>query len=386
VKQFFIQKNSVLLLLGIIVVVSASLAYLIVAGNAFFQPRPTATPTAQVPSTPLAALTEAPQPKACSSTHRSFQMGVAFPQWGPTAYGESDAKWLTELPEMQAQTAACWVEIPLLFYQSSLSSTAVTQGPSTPSLSSFNYGIHLAHALGLRVFVTPLLQVDGPQPWSGAIKFSTVEQERQWFASYWQAIKPYAVAAAQAGVEQFALGSEYEWLQENAPDSLWNGLISNIRSVFPGTLTYDMNWTTLQTQPPAWMRNPGLKMIGVSAYLPVIDTPERVDPQRMFGLWKQTVKTALDNFAAKLGEPIFISEIGYRNSADALYHSWESTSSAPLDPAEQAAACDAALANILTDQHILGSFFWGWDDAGAFNLNGLQAATVIHKYYASLQS
>ena len=385
-KQFFIQKNSVLLLLGIIVVVSASLAYLIVAGNAFFQPRATATPTAQVPSTPLAALTEAPQPKACSSTHRSFQMGVAFPQWGPTAYGESDAKWLTELPEMQAQTAACWVEIPVLFYQSSLSSTVVTQGPSTPSLSSFNYGIHLAHALGLRVFVTPLLQVDGPQPWSGAIKFSTVEQERQWFASYWQAIKPYVVAAAQAGVEQFALGSEYEWLQENAPDSLWNGLISAVRSVFPGTLTYDMNWTTLQTQPPAWMRNPGLKMIGVSAYLPVIDTPERVDPQRMFGLWKQTVKTALDNFATKLGEPIFISEIGYRNSADALYHSWESTSTAPPDPAEQAAACDAALANILTDQHILGSFFWGWDDAGAFNLNGLQAATVIHKYYASLQS
>ncbi len=152
-KQFFIQKNSVLLLLGIIVVVSASLAYLIVAGNAFFQPGATATPTAQVPSTPLAALTEAPQPKACSSTHRSFQMGVAFPQWGPTAYSESDAKWLTELPEMQAQTAACWVEIPVLFYQSSLSSTAVTQGPSTPSLSSFNYGIHLAHALEIHVFV-----------------------------------------------------------------------------------------------------------------------------------------------------------------------------------------------------------------------------------------
>jgi hypothetical protein len=381
-----VQKNSFLLLLGIIVIVSASLVYLFTAGRVLIQPSTLATPTAKASYTPLAELPQARPLKACSSKQRSFQMGTAFPQWGPTAYSEQDAKWLTELPDMRTQTAACWVEMPVLFHQSSLTSTTVTQGPSTPSLSSFTYGVHLAHSLGLHIFVTPLLGVSGSQPWAGAIRFSTYAQEQQWFESYWQAIKPYAVAAAQAGVEQFALGTEYEWLQENAPDSLWNGLISDVRSVFPGMLTYDMNWTTLQTQPPAWMRNPGLKMIGVSAYLPVIDTPERVDPQRMFGLWKQTVKTALDNFAAKLGEPIFISEIGYRNSADALYHSWESTSSAPPDPAEQAAACDAALANVIPDTHIAGIFFWGWDDAGAFNLNGMQAATVIHKYYASLQS
>src|SRR5262249_22516091 len=103
-------------------------------------------------------------------------------------------------------------------------------------------------------------------------------------------------------------------------------------------------------------------------------------------LWKKTGKAALDSFAARLGEPIFISEIGYRDSTDALYHSWEAASSAPRDPAEQAAACDAVLANILADSNILGSFFWGWDGVDAFNLNGLQAATVIHKYYTSLQS
>ena len=313
-------------------------------------------------------------------------MGVAFPQWYPMGYSENDTKWLTELPDMRTQTGACWVEMPLLFYQSSLTSTTVAQGPSTPSVSSFSYGVHFAHGLGLHIFVTPLLQVSGPQPWSGAIQFATYEQEQQWFEGYWQAIKPYAVAAAQAGVEQFALSTEYKWLQENAPDALWNSLIAELRSVFPGTLTYDMNWTSLQIAPPHWMRNADLKMIGVSAYSPLIDTPEQVDPRQIFPLWKQTLKRDLDNFALKLGEPIFISEIGYRNSADALYHSWESTSSAPPDPEEQAAAYDAALANIIPDQHILGSFFWGWDDTGAFDLHSLQAATVIHSYYTSLQA
>jgi len=386
VRSFFIQKNSFLLLLGGIVIVSASLVYLFTAGNAFIQQPAIATPTTVPYTTPLAELSQSRPAKPCRLKQRDFQMGVAFPQWGTTAYSENDAKWLTELPDMRTQTAACWVEMPMLLYQSSFTSTRLMQGPSTPSLASFNYGIHLAHALGFHIFVTPLLQVNGAQPWAGAIQFTTFQQEQQWFENYWQTIKPYVVIAAQAGVEQFALGTEYEWLQENAPDSLWNGLIAEFRSVFPGTLTYDTNWDLIQKQPPSWMRNAGLKMIGVSAYLPMVEAPERVDPQQIFDLWKQKVKSALDNFASRLGEPIFISEIGYRNSADALYRSWESPRSAPPDPVEQAAACDAALANILPDQHILGSFFWGWDDVGAFNLKGLQAATVIHSYYKSLQA
>jgi hypothetical protein len=41
-------------------------------------------------------------------------------------------------------------------------------------------------------------------------------------------------------------------------------------------------------------------------------------------------------------------------------------------------------ANIISDKHILGSFFWGGDDTGAFNLHGMQAASVIHSYYQAL--
>ncbi len=379
------QKNSVLLLIGIIVIVSASLVYLFTAGNTSTQQHAVGRPTV-ARHTPLAELSQTHPVKPCSSKQRDFQMGVAFPDWGTTAYGESDTKWLTELPDMQKETAACWVEMPVLFHQSSLTSTTVTQGPATSQLSSFNYGVQLAHALGLHVFVTLQLQAAGPQPWSADIQFSTYTQEQQWFESYWQAIKPYAVAAAQDGVEQFALGTEYGWLEQNAPASLWNGLIAELSTVFPGTLTYDMNWSSLQMPPPSWMRNTHLKMIGVSAYSPLVDTPQRVDPKQIFTLWKQTVKRDLDNFSIALGEPIFLSEIGFPNSVDALYQPWNSFSTAPPDPQEQAAACDAVLANIIPDKHILGSFFWGWDNAEDFNLNGLQAATVIHTYYKSLQA
>jgi len=321
----------------------------------------------------------------CSSTQRDFETGVAFPQWNPTGYGKSDNKWLTELPEMRKQTAACWVEMPILFSQSSLISTIITPGATMPPVASFAYGIQFAHKQGLHVFVTPHVRVDGSQSWAGAIHFSSDIQEQDWFANYWQALKPYAVAAAQEGAEQFAIGTEEEWLQENAPAELWNGLIANMRNVFPGKLTYDMNWSSVEQQPQSWMRNPDLNMIGVSSFFPLVDTPEHVDPSQIPSLWATRAKGPLDALAIKLGKPVILSGIGYRNSSDALYQPWVPTSSFPVDPEEQAAACGAVLTNILSDQHILGSFFWGWDDVEALSLRGTRAPQVIQRYYQSFQ-
>ncbi|MDQ2713353.1 MAG: hypothetical protein M3Z08_00395 [Chloroflexota bacterium] len=384
-RPFLVQKSSLLLLLmGILII--GSLVYLFISSNVFTAPSATVTPTGTVPLALKVPPTPLHPPKPCSSKVRDFQMGVAFPDWGPTAYSESDTRWLTELQTLRTQTASCWVEMPILLHQASLTSTIVAPGLSTSSVSSFTYGVRFAQSLGFHIFVTAQLQASGPQPWSGKITFSTYEQEQQWFQSYWQALKPYMVAAAQTGVEQFALGTEYEWLEANAPASLWNTLIAEAQGVYPGTLTYDMNWGSLQTKPPSWMHNTSLKMIGVSAYIPLVDTPAQVNPKQLPGLWKKRVKLQLDNFSKALGEPIFISEIGYPNRTDALYQPWNTTSTAPTDPAQQAAACDAALANIIPDPHILGSFFWGWDNVGDHALHDLPATKVIHSYYTSLQA
>jgi hypothetical protein len=246
------------------------------------------------------------------------------------------------------------------------------------------YGIRAAHTLGYHVFFSPLVNIHGTPSWAGLIQPATYEEQQQWFTSYWQILKPYVMAAAQTGVEQMAIGTEEEWLQNNAPDSLWSGLIANIRSVYAGTLTYDTNWSDLQNPPPAWMHNADLKMIGVSEYLSLVDTPMHVDPQQIPALWKVKVQAPLDNFATMLGKPIFLSEIGFRNSADTLYSPWDSKRISPADPEAQAAACDTALASSMSDPHILGSFFWGWDNVGALKLKGLPAVSILHNHYAPL--
>ena len=382
------HKLRVLLVAGIIVVMGASLVYVVLTMGNTTTPH---TVTKQDPTkvlksaATLATTPTVPPPKPCGSKQRAFQMGIAFPDWGTTAYGESDAKWLSELPGMQAGTAACWVELPVLLHQDSLTSTAVVQGGPTTLLPSYTYGIQFAKSLGLHVFVTIQLQSAGDQPWSALINFTTFAQEQQWFDSYWQTVKPYAVAAQQYGVEQFAIGTEYRWLEQNAPASLWNGLISKISQVYHGTITYDMDWSSLWYTPPSWMHNPILKMIGISSYAPLINNSMWVNPRSMRTLWAQVAQPVLDKFSISVGKPILLSEIGFPNCQVALYQPWNSSCTAPQDQQEQAGATDAALADIIPDQHILGTFFWGWDNTRDFNLIHVQAASVILKYYKSLQ-
>ena len=119
----------------------------------------------------------------------------------------------------------------------------------------------------------------------------------------------------------------------------------------------------------------------------MIDARARLSLANIIPLWKNKVKGLLDTLSIQINKPIFISEIGYRNSADALYNPWYPDSTvSPPDPAEQAAACDAALTNIIPDPHIVGVFFWGWDSVGGFKLSGQPATAVLQKWFSSPQS
>ena len=325
------------------------------------------------------------QPPAATVTRmRTFETGIVTPQWQQKkAYGP---QWQQSLSDIQTQTGAQWIELSLLFSQSTSASTTVRTTQSTPLVSSFATGVRAAHAKGLHVFVVPLMGVDEKGGWAGSIQLGSQEQEQAWFDSYWNTYKPYVVAAAQAGADQMAIATECSWLQQHAPAAMWNQLIDRIHAVFAGTLTYDMNWYPVDQPIPDWFSNQNISMIGVSSYIPLTDVSTHIDPKDMMGLWKDKIKSILDTISTRVGKPVLISEIGYRNSSNALYHSWEQDSNTPLDPAEQAGAYEAALANAIPDQRIAGIFFWGWEDVGKFTLKGQNLTNaVLHKWYTSVQ-
>ncbi|HEV7126128.1 MAG TPA: hypothetical protein VGN32_01655 [Ktedonobacterales bacterium] len=337
-------------------------------------------------STPYAVASAVAQSRPAPVVHYArpdFQTGVVFARWGTNAYTSTDPNWAIGLSEIQQQTAARWIEVTVNFFQPASTSTQVEVSRITPGVASLAEGIRTAKARGYHVFVVPEITV-AQVGWSGLIHFSTPEDTAAWFQHYWQVLKPYLQAASAAGADQFSLGTEYQTLEFAAP-ALWNQLIEEAHAVFAGALTYDVNFTSLSDPLHAWMLNPDLTYIGVSEYQPLTHYSQWLDPSILPDLWNTEILSGLDQFAARLGKPVVLSEIGYRNSADALYNPWQSFSKSPPDPTEQAAAYNAALTNVIGDPYIAGIYFWGWS-IPVFQPNWQPAAKVLRQWYTSPQS
>ncbi len=311
---------------------------------------------------------------------REFETGVAFPRWSSGGYSGSDANWQVGLNEIQQQTGAGWVEMMIQLYQDYQGSTYVHIGAATPAPQSLAAGIRTAHSMGLRVFIVPLLGVLHGQPWGGAIHFAGYSQAHAWFASYWRALQPYMAAASDASAEQFAIGTELSAL-ELADSSLWYSLLASARATFHGELTYDVNWSTLGSEPRGWMRDPRLSYLGVSEYAPLAGGTWRLSAEQIGAVWQQRFLPSLEALSSAVGKPVLLSEIGYRNARDALYRPWDHSSRARQDPELQASAYNQALRAVYGTPSIAGIFFWAWS-VDQFAPNGLPAAQVLRTYYS----
>lgn len=321
-----------------------------------------------------------------------LQTGIIFPQWGTDAYSANDPYWSVGLKEIEAQTGARWIEISINFFQDNFDSTTVGPSATMVSPDSVRQGIQFAHAMGKHVFLVPIISLrnntsDTHDKWSGDIRCVTMETCTSWFKNYFAAYKPYLQVAQDTGVEQVAIGTEFSNL-EILREHYWDDLIRNISSVYHGKLTYDLNFTTLIAHAndlPSFFRNSTLYALGVSAYFSLQGAPAPINPDQVAPLWANKVRAPLDALSKATGKPVLISEIGYRNSTDALYLPFSSTPTpdSKPDPALQAEAYDATMKNVVEDTMIVGVYFWAWSAGPPFAPNNLPAASVLHKWYTS---
>src|SRR5258708_22352225 len=62
-----------------------------------------------------------------------FEAGIVFPEWTPDGYG---AKWQQQLPAIQTQSGARWMEMTVFLSQATDNSTQVRTNQSTPTPQS----------------------------------------------------------------------------------------------------------------------------------------------------------------------------------------------------------------------------------------------------------
>ncbi len=355
----------------------------------------------------IATSTTTPSSESIPVDHAHFQAGVALISYGcPTCipYGPTDAAFAAGLVDMRQQTDAGWVEMDIDLYQDGIYGTNVTnQGPTTTPPDALANGVREAHKDGLHVFIVPHLKegTSSALNWCGPAVLQSESAAQAWFASYWQALRPYLEVAQQEGVEQFALGNECNSGSpglhiEQASPTLWQTLITEARSIYHHSLGYDMNWQgTSQWTTQPWMADPDLSFIGVSMYQPLVYEPQPLTLAQIAGVWRDTFLPELDGLSAACGnKPVILTEVGYWNDQYALYGSPDGTYGpyaplpGPSDPQLQADAYQAAVSAALGDSHLDGIYFWNWGSGNfssdKFAPNNLPAARVLHSLYGTV--
>jgi FG-GAP-like repeat len=268
----------------------------------------------------------------------------------------------------------------------------------TDSLTAVAATITEAKGHGLTVMVRPLIDFLDPAK-TGTYSvgdwrsFYNPTNAAAFFASYQSMIVAVAQAAQTNGATILCIGVELDQLAGPAYLTYWTDIVTAVRAAFSGTLVYSANWDAaispwqgqhgltagtgdLTTQISFWS---ALDFVGIDEYAPLSDKASPVLGDLIAG-WTQVPsdQTALavtgnqslisyfDGVAAKIGKPLFFTEIGYESASDAALDPAGSSTNV-YDPALQAnlyaAFFDAWQQN--GNGALTGVLFWNWDPNAA---------------------
>jgi hypothetical protein len=219
---------------------------------------------------------------------------------------------------------------------------------------------------------------------------------KAFFASYTAEIVHLATIAQEGGVTTFAIGNEMSSLSGPQYESYWDDLISQVREVYHGQLTYSAAideashvsfWDQLDT-------------IGVNTY-PPLTSSETPTVQDLVNAWtkvpfNQYYAAAFNNLSPvdflhwlslEYGKPVLMTEVGYRSVDGTAINPGSASGSTP-DPSAQADAYNAFFQvwGNADGSWMKGVEFWQLDLDGVFDPTGYSpigkpAAAIVSQYF-----
>jgi hypothetical protein len=224
-----------------------------------------------------------------------------------------------------------------------------------------------------------------PTHWRGEIGFGTDETAwAQWFASYRDFIVHYAQLAQETGVELFAIGTELGGTAHRESD--WRNIITAVRSVYNGLLTYAANFDGEQFVVNFW---DALDFIGIDAYYPLTQKTDPTVAELKAG-WASP-KSELAALSQAWGLPIIFTEVGYRSVDGTNMAPWDWVSDGPVDLQEQADCYQALFEVFQSEPWMEGVFWWAWgtdpDHGGpsdtSYSPHNKPAEAILQYFFAS---
>jgi Divergent InlB B-repeat domain len=213
------------------------------------------------------------------------------------------------------------------------------------------------------------------------------------FASYKTMIVAIAQMAQANGAASLSIGAELDQLTGPAYLSYWTDIITSVRAVFSGKLTYSSDWDdkispwqgqhgltagtgNLATQVSFWSQ---LDYLGIDCYAPLSDagnptlagliagwTSPPSDPTSLAVTGNQSLISYFASVATQAGKPLLFTEIGYESASDAAKQP-SGTATNVYDPALQASLYSAFFEawQQSGNNSLNGVYFWNWDPNAA---------------------
>ena len=226
--------------------------------------------------------------------------------------------------------------------------------------------IEKLHANNLSVMMKPQIWIWRGE-FTGFLKMTTEEDWKVLESSYRKFIMTYARLAEELDVAVFCIGTELEQFIVHRPE-YWNILISEIKQVYKGKLTYAANWDEYK-RVPFWKE---LDYIGVDAYFPVSEnkTPTVEDARQGWQQWKGEMLGVSEAMDRK----ILFTEYGYRSVDFAGKEPWKSDRNMTTVNLEaQANLTQALFEEVYHEPWFAGGYIWKWfishDKAGGAENN-----------------
>ncbi len=213
--------------------------------------------------------------------------------------------------------------------------------------------IQILQRNGIKIMLKPQIWV-----WRGEFTGDlAMTTEADWLrleSTYEDFILTYAALAQETHAEIYCIGTELEAFVKHRP-MFWKELITKVRAIYSGKLTYAANWDEY-TRTPFWKE---LDFIGVDGYFPLSEAkqPTKNQLKEGWGKWKD----GLRKHSKENGKRILFTEFGYRSMDYTGAKPWlVDRNDRKVNLKAQAEALEVVFEELWIEDWFAGGFVWKW--------------------------
>lgn len=310
-----------------------------------------------------------------------FQKGINYTSWSADELGTDISDYsLIYL----SQLGVGHIALMTVYYQDSAESTRIyADGKKTVSDKSVAHAVNIIHSLGMKVMLKPHVDLVDEEARTNIIPSD------EWFAGYKSFILHYAELAAKYNVEMLCIGTELSNTTTERWKAKWLDIITGIRKVYKGPLTYAANWDEYDTV-SFWNE---IDYIGMDAYFPLTNKINPPKEELIAGWTKHAdiLESWLKSKGLKKG--VIFTEIGYDTVLGSNKQPWRilPTLASQIESQDEQANCLESLFMVMSNRPWFKGFYW-WNyfprpDIGVlgYTLRGKKGEKILSEWFNRLK-